>query len=349
MRYRAPRKYRVVVLCDERLVPPHDSDGLTEKEIQPVKTEFDVITTLEYMGHDVKVVGVGTDLGVIRAAISKHKPHVVFNLLEEFSGNPLYDQHVVSYLELLKQSYTGCNPRGLTLAHDKALSKKILAFHRINVPNFTVYPIGSKVRKSSKHRFPMIVKSLVEHGSVGLSQKSLVYDERELRERVEFMHKHHDTHVIAEQFIEGRELYVAIMGNRQLTAYPVWELRFNHLREGAPKLATDRVKWSYDYQKKVGVMTRAARDLPRELERRIFRTAKNIYRVLNCSGYARIDFRLTADERLYLLEANPNPNLSYGEDFAEAAEFGGVKYEELLQKIMTLGISYQPTGVRADE
>lgn len=338
------KKLRVLALVDSRLLPPDDVSNLSEKEIQPFKTEFDVITTLKHMGHSVKAVGVDSDLGVIRDALINFNPQVTFNLLEEFGNNSLFDQHVVSYLELMRQSYTGCNPRGLTLAHDKALSKKILSFHRINVPSFAVYPVGSKVKKSSRHKFPMIVKSLIEEGSIGISQSSLVNDLDKLKERVEFMHRRHQTHVIAEQYIPGRELYVGVIGNQRLIVLPTWELCFKNLPEGSANIATDKVKWSYDYQEKVGVYTELAKNISPEIQTRIYKISRAIYKILNLSGYARLDFRLTPNGKLYLLEANPNPNLSYGEDFAESAEKVGIEYEDLLQKIITLGKSYQPAA-----
>src|SRR6266852_7884068 len=151
-----------MVLCHEDLVPPDTIDDLTTKEIAPFKTEWDVISTLKKMGHEVSPVGVYNNLGVIGNALLDHKPHIAFPLLEEFHGYPLHDQHVVSYLELLKQPYTGCNPRGLTLARDKALCTKILAYHQINVPLFQVFPINRSARRDDSLAFPLFVKSLVE-------------------------------------------------------------------------------------------------------------------------------------------------------------------------------------------
>jgi D-alanine-D-alanine ligase len=159
MRFKPTKKLRVIVLMHESLVPPESIEGLSEKEIAPWKTEWDVVSTLREMGHEVHPMGLHDELGVIREAIERHKPQIAFNLLEEFHGYPLYDQHVVSYLELKQQHYTGCNPRGLTLAHDKALTKKILAYHRILVPGFAVFPVKRKVRLPARLKFPLFVKS----------------------------------------------------------------------------------------------------------------------------------------------------------------------------------------------
>ncbi|MEX2131473.1 MAG: hypothetical protein WD772_08290 [Pseudohongiellaceae bacterium] len=331
---------RVLVPVHEDLLPPDNIEGLTDKEIQPWKTEFDVIHTLRSMGHEVLPIGVYDDQGVIRRAVESFKPHIAFNLLEEFHGDSLFDQHVVSYLELLRMPYTGCNPRGLTLARDKALSKKILAYHRIPVPNFAVFPVNRKLRRPKRLDFPLIVKSLSEEGSVGISHASIVYDDEKLQERVSFIHRQTLGPAIAEQYIEGREIYVAVLGNYQLRTFTPWELIISNLPEGAPMIATDRVKWNFKYQKKAGVETLAA-DLTVEQVNTLEKLSKRIYRNLYQSGYTRLDFRLDANGQFYLLEANPNPNLSYGEDFAEAAEHDGVSYKALLQKIITLGLSYK--------
>jgi D-alanine-D-alanine ligase len=335
------KKLRVIVLAREDLLPPDTLDGVENKEQAPWRTEYDVISTLKDRGHEVLPVGVSNELGVIRQAMEEHKPHVAFNLLEEFDGYPLFDQHVVSYLELRKQKYTGCNPRGLTLTHDKALSKKILAYHRIDVPRFSVFPINRKVRRPNRLRFPLFVKSVSDEGSVGIAQASIVRDDEKLKERVEFIHKQNQTAAIAEEYIEGREIYVGVIGNAKLQAYTPWELLIKNLPEGAPNIATGKLKWDVAYQKKMGLVTEPA-DLPPTLTKEFERLSKRIYRILGLSGYARIDYRLAEGDRIYVLEVNPNPQIARNEDFADSAEHSGVNYKSLLQKILTLGMSYDP-------
>jgi len=339
-----PRKMRVVVLMHEDLIPPDSIEGLTEQEVTPFKTEFDVVVTLQEMGHEVHPLGVSDDLGVLRRAIEQIKPHVCFNLLEEFHGMGVYDSHVVSYLELMRQPYTGCNPRGLMLAHNKAMSKMICRYHRIPVPRFAEFPMGRKVRRPKRLDFPLLVKSLTEEGSVGISQASIVHDDEKLTERVEFIHRTVNTDAIAEQYIEGRELYVGVLGNDRLQVLPVWEMVFPKLRDDAPRIATDKVKWDLRYQKKIGLDTKPADDINEGLNRKINHLCKRIYRSLGLSGYARMDLRLTSDGRVYLIEANPNPNLSYGEDFAESAETAGISYDQLLHKLINLGVGYRLRG-----
>lgn len=335
------RKLRVIMLGHEDLIPPATLDGVENKAKEPWRTEYDVVSTLRGMGHEVWPVGVRNELGVIREAIEEHKPHIIFNLLEEFDSYPLFDQHVVSYLELGKQKYTGCNPRGLTLAHDKALTKKILAYHRIPVPRFAFFPLKRKVRLPKRLRFPVFVKSVSDEGSVGIAQASLVRGNEKLEERVDFIHRQNQTHAMAEEYIEGREIYVGVIGNERLQAYTPWEMVMKNLPEGTPNIATGKVKWDVEYQKKIGLVTQPAKLEP-QVEKEFERLSKRIYRILGLSGYARIDYRLTEDRRMYVLEVNPNPQIAQKEDFADSAEHCGVKYGALLQKIITLGMSYNP-------
>lgn len=336
------KKLRVMVLMDEDLVPPDNIDGISDEEMLPWKTEFDVLVTLRELGHDAQPVGVSDDLGVLRRVIVDNKPHVVFNLLEEFHGVAVFDQHVASYLELMKQPYTGCNPRGLLLSHDKALSKKILSYHRILTPHFTVFQRHRVIKLPRRLVFPLLVKSVLEEASLGISRRSLVHNIDQLKERVAYIHEEVRTDALVEEYIEGRELYVGVIGNHRLQTLPVWELLFKHLPEGVPNIATAKVKWDPQYQKEVGVETKAAAGLSNAMQQSIAKLCKRIYRVLCLSGYARMDLRMTADGRVYVLEANPNPNLSYGEDLAESADMVGISYSQFIQRIVNLGLSYKP-------
>jgi D-alanine-D-alanine ligase len=335
------RKLRILALMHDDLVPPEDVKGIDVTSVD-WKTEFDVTITLKEAGHEVHNLGVGDDLGVVRKAIDDLEPHVVFNLLEDFHDVAVFDQNVVSYLELLRIPYTGCNPRGLLLARDKGLSKKLLAYHRIPVPEFAVFQIGRAVRRPKRLGFPLIVKSLTAEASAGISQASVVTDDDKLRERVRFVHQTIGTDAIAERYIDGRELYVGVIGNQRLQMFPVWELHLTKMPEEAWRIATNRVKWNRDYQKRRGVKTAEAKGLPEGMAEYIHRLCKRVYRTLNLSGYARIDMRLDENGRIYVLEANPNPQLAYGEDLAESAEKAGISYPDLLQRIINLGMRWRP-------
>ncbi len=335
------RKLRVLALMHDYLVPPDDVTGIDVRNAK-WKMEFDVKHTLEHMGHEVRALGLGGDLAPIKQAITDWKPHIVFNLMESFEGISMFDQNVVSYLELLRVPYTGCNPRGLILARDKALSKTLLTYHRVPVPEFAVFRVGRAVQRPKRLKFPLIVKSLTQESSIGISQASVVEDDDKLRERVRFIHHSIGTDAIVERYIEGRELYVGVIGNLKLQVFPVWELKFKRMAEDNWPIATERVKWSDSYQKKHGITSGLARDLPPDLQDAVQKASKRVYRTLDLSGYARIDLRLDNDGKMYVLEANPNPQLAYGEDFAESAERAGVSYEALLQRIITTGLSWRP-------
>ena len=333
----ALRKLRILVLMHVGLVPP--ADATSREENTEWKTEFDVLSTLRAIGHEVMPLGVHDDLGVIRKAIDEWKPHVAFNLLEDFDGVPVFDQNVASYLEVLRIPYTGCNPRGLMLARDKALSKKLLAYHRITVPDFAVFPIGRVVRPSKRLTFPLIVKSLTKEASEGISQASVVDDVEKLAERVRFIHRNLGTDAIVERYIEGRELYVGVLGNQRLRVLPVWEMLFTNMPPQSRRIATNRVKWSHAYQEKYGITSDEAKDLPPAVVENIQHLCGRIYRTLSLSGYARVDFRLDTAGRMYVLEANPNPQLAHGEDFADSAERAGLSYADLLQAIINLALA----------
>jgi D-alanine-D-alanine ligase len=334
------KKRRVLALVHAHLVPPDDATGIDVLEAE-WKMEYDVIETLREIGHEVRVLGTHDNLSAIRTTVEEFKPQIVFNLMEAFADVTTFDQNVVSYLELLRLPYTGCNPRGLILARDKALSKKLLAYHRIPVPDFTVVRPGRKPQLSKKLQFPLIVKSLFFEASAGISQASVVENAEQLAKRVHFIHENLGTAAIVERFIDGRELYVGVIGNQRLEALPVWEMSFDKMPDNRWRIATERVKWSTQYQKRHGIMTDAAKVSAAEGER-IHRIAKRAYRALDLNGYARIDLRMDGEGHVYVLEANPNPNLAYGEDFAESAETAGISYEKLLERIITLGLRWVP-------
>ena len=332
-------KLRVLVLMHEELVPPAEATA-EESLSADWKMEFDVLSFLRTAGHEVQALGVGDDLRVVRQGIEDGQSQIAFNLLEHFHEVPIFDQNVVSYLELLRLPYTGCNPRGLLLARDKALTKKLLMYHRILVPDFAVFPIGRAVRRPKRLAFPLIVKSLTHEASIGIAQASVVDDDGKLRERVQFIHESSGTDAIVERYIEGRELYVSILGNSRLEVFPIWEMFFANMPAAAWHIATDRVKWSSTYQARHGIKTDSAEGLDKDEVTRIQHVCKRVYRTLGLSGYARIDLRRDAEGNIYVLEANPNPQLAYGEDFAESAERGGMSYQALLQRILTLGLSW---------
>jgi D-alanine-D-alanine ligase len=333
-----PKKLRVVVLMHPSLVPPESTEGMSELAKYELKTEYDVVMTLRELGHEVKPLGVADELGPIRHVIEEWKPDIVFNLLEEFLGRQDFDHHVVSFLELMQVPYTGCHPRGLMLARDKALSKKLLAYHHLLVPKFAVFPRGRRVHRPKGLEFPLIVKSQIHEASLGISQASIVESDEKLRERVTFIHQRHGSDAIAEQYVAGREFYVGILGNSRLEVLPVWELLFENLAPGAVPIATAHVKHNPEYQERRGIFQQKAEDLPEPLRARIVKTTKKIARILDLDGYNRVDYRYSPDGKLYFLEANPNPDIAKSEEFASASEEAGMPFPKLIQRIVDLGL-----------
>jgi len=331
------RRLRIAMLVHEDLLAPESLSGLSRGEIHRRKTEVDVLAALAGMGHEVRQLGVSEELLPIREVVGSFAPHIVFNLLEEFQGEAIYDQNVVGYLELLRVPYTGCNPRGLVLARDKALAKKLVAYHRIRVPHFAVFRAGQRVRRPRHLEYPLIVKSLLEESSMGIARASVVYDDESLAERVRLVHQRIGTDAIVEEFVSGREIYVGILGNQRLQALPPLELVVRNGAPGAELIATERLKHDPDYQERHGVAIVRAR-LGDELQSRLERTSKRIYRTLGLEGYGRIDFRLDRQGRLYFLEANPNPDVARSEEIEIAARAAGISYEGLLERILRLGL-----------
>ncbi len=330
----------MLVLTYHDHVPPGHVRGADLEKAQ-WKLEYEVIHTLEDMNQEVRVLGVNEDLAVIPKAIADFKPHIAFNLLDEFQGKAALDHNVISYLELLGLPYTGCNARGLILSRDKALTKKLLAYHKIQVPEFMVFPQSRKVRLPASMAYPLFVKSLIEDGSQGISQSCIVYDEKHLEERVSFIHQNVGTDAIVETYIEGRELYVGVVGNSRLEVLPVWELFFNKTPDEVHRIATARVKWNPTYRKKYGIKTGEAKGLDSTLEQKIQEICREAYRINGISGYARMDLRLTKDNQVYFIEANPNPHIGKDEELAESARASGKSYEELLWKILRLGLNWE--------
>ena len=342
------RKLRVLVLMHSDLVPPSDRSARSGPALVPWRTEHDVLSALGELGHEAQPVGVHDDLQVLRDALERFDPQLVFNLLEEFHGVALYGQAVMSFVELLRRGYTGCNPRGLMLAHDKLLTKKILSWHRVRTPRCAVFPIGSPPRRPARLEYPLLVKSAVEDASLGICQASVVHSDEKLAERVHFMHQQFGTDVLAEEYIEGRELYVGLLGNGRVETLPVWEMTFNDWPEDAPRIATERVKWNARYQRRRDIRTGPAEDLPPEVVRDVTRTCKQVYRALSLSGYARIDLRLDAQGRVWVIEANANPDLARDEDFAASALAAGLSYPALIQRILNLALAWRPAWKQAE-
>jgi D-alanine-D-alanine ligase len=332
----------VVLLVHSDLIPPEDAKpGQFNREEVPWVTEFDVKQALLANRHTVEVLGVYEELKSIQAEIHQFRPKVVFNLLEEFRGEAIFDQNVVSHLELLGVPYTGSNPKGLIISRDKALCKKILTYHKIPTPKFQVFPRNNTKMQLRLKEFPLIVKCLNEEASLGISQASVVHSLEKLRERVEFIHEKFKTDAIVEEFIEGSEYFVGVIGNYRLQTFPAWELRFDKVKNPEKQLYSTNAKFDEEYRSRNGITTQRA-EISEELERYLQKLARRAYRALGISGYARLDLRVDRNGKAYVIEVNPNPDISETDDFAQSAKAAGLIYKKLLDKIIRLGRQWTP-------
>lgn len=334
------RGRRVLALVAKALEPPKTLEGLSPKQVEDIKMEYDVVSALERLGHDVRVLSLDYDLLPLRTTLSEWKPHIVFNMLQEFHGTVVFEQNVVAYLELMKTPYTGCNPRGLLHARDKALVKKVLTYHRIRTPRFVVAARGRTRGKIRRLRYPLIVKSTDEDASLGIAQSSFVTTDDQLAKRVTFIHDQVGTDALIEEYIDGRELYLSILGNFRLQTFPLWELVLDHLPEGTPHIATERIKFDPAFQNRYQIVSCKAQKVSADIVQRIVRVGKRIYRLVGLSGYARLDIRLTNAGEVYFLEVNPNAQLAKDEEFALSANEAGVTFDTLIQRLLRLGLTY---------
>jgi D-alanine-D-alanine ligase len=332
------KKLKVLALFDAIRPTKIDQDLSKEMKTEDWKTEANVLTALGTLGHATEHLAIFDNLDLLRQKMESFAPDVIFNLADQFKNNRGFDQNIASLLEMQGVPFTGCGATGLVLSKHKGTSKKILGYHHIHVPNFVVIPRGQRIARLKKPKFPMLVKPVKEEASYGISQASFVTSDEQFRERVAFLHESHDCDVIAEEYIEGRELYVSVMGNAKLTVFPIRELVFREVPPNEPKIATYRAKWDEEYRKRWGLQNQFPEDLPPALIAETEDICKRIYRLLTIEGYARIDLRLTADNKLYFIEANPNPILAEDEDFAQAAAKAGLPYPKLIDRIIGIGM-----------
>jgi D-alanine-D-alanine ligase len=330
------KKLKVLVLFDGASPTTLDQDFSKEMETKEWKTEANVMAALGAIGYTAEHLAIYDDLDLLRQKLECFAPDILFNLVEQFKNNPGFDQNIVSFFEMQGLPFTGCGASGLTLCKHKGISKKILHYHRIHVPNFVVIPRGQRIARPKQLKFPILVKPVKEEASYGISQASFVESDEQFRERAAFIHEKYD--VIAEEYIEGRELYVSLMGNMRLNVFPIRELVFREVPPDEPKIATYKAKWDEEYRKRWGLQNQFAEGLEPALVAHIEQTCKRIYRLLTIEGYARIDLRLTAANEVYFIEANPNPILAEDEDFALSAGKAGLPYPQLIDRIIRHGM-----------
>jgi D-alanine-D-alanine ligase len=312
-------------------------------------TEYDIVVrqvtrALRRQGHQVSVLGVHSDVKRLVAGLSRRKPDLVFNLVEMFAENIFGDMAMEGFLDLLGLKYTGVGPGESYLTQDKALSKKLLAFHGILYPRFAVFARDADFETGGNLRMPLFVKPLRADASIGIHKKSLVNDMKSLMRRVAAIHDELGDSALAEEFIEGREFYVGVLGNSDPLALPPIELDFSGLPEGAPHVMDSKAKWddaSVEYKGTKSVLA----DLPDELRARLQKVSVDAYRALRVRDYGRVDLRLTDTGDIYVLEVNASCYLAKDSEFAMAAAAAGIPYPALIQRIVDLAMErYRKTS-----
>ena len=333
------KKLKILALFDAIAPTTLDQDLSAELKTDDWKTEANVLAALAELGHTVEHLAIFDDLDVLGQKLQSFAPDLIFNLADQFKNNRAFDQNIVSYLEMHGVPFTGCGSTGLTLCKHKGISKKILSYHRIHVPQFTVIARGKRIARPKRLKFPILVKPLKEEASLGISQGSFVETDEQFKERVQFIHDKFAGDVIAEEYIAGRELYVSIFGNHRLQVLPIRELIFREVPPDEPKIATYKAKWDEEYRKRWGLENQFAEGLDPVLIRLIETTCKRIYHLLTIDGYARLDLRVTPANEVYFIEANPNPMLAADEDFAQSALKANLTYPQLIDRILRLGLN----------
>jgi D-alanine-D-alanine ligase len=304
------------------------------------KTERDVRNTLIKLGHEVIPFGIHDDIEPFLKIVKDEKPDLVFNMSEAFSGKRNFEPNLTALMELVGVPFTGAGPMSLQICKDKGLTKSILGYHEISTPKFLVAKKSRPFPLSSlrKFPFPAFIKPLQLESSEGIAQMSYAANEKEALARVKYIHDKLGVDAIVEEFIDGREVYVSILGNDKLSVFPARELYFKQVPDHEPKFATFKSKWDREYRKKWGIDSGWVNELPESMQKKLNDVCKKIYRLLNIQGFGRIDLRIRGDE-IYFIEANPNPSIAKKEDYALSAHKAGVEYDELISRIVSLSLS----------
>jgi D-alanine-D-alanine ligase len=303
--------------------------------------EYQIADALRQRGHEVFLIGVSDDLRYLVQCLDEMRPDLVFNAAEAFHGNASLEYLVPGVLEAEGYRYTGAPPQALLVSRNKAMSKKVLAYHDIRVPRFLTWRLGEEVQPPPDLRYPMMVKPLQTDASAGIAQASVVQDEEALIERVALVHERFHQPAIAEEFVDGRELYVSVIGNgSSLEILPITEMVFDKRRtRPEERIATKFAKWDEDYRARRGIRNVFARPIAAATRERIESICRTAFRALWLRDYARLDVRLAPDGEVWFIEANANPFISYGHDMANAAEKAGLDYYDFVQRLVDVAMS----------
>jgi D-alanine-D-alanine ligase len=332
---------KIAVVFDTLHPEWEDVDYKKEVAAKVEEAEYDVARALLAKEHDVLMVGVAEQLAPVLERLAAFQPKLVFNGCESFRGHARHEYALATVLEMHGYRYTGSSPTGLLVARNKSLTKKILAHHGIRVPAFAEFRPGEKPVRPSELRFPLIVKPLLEDASVGISQASVVEEDEDLGARVKFIHEKFRQAAIVEELIEGRELYVGLIGNDTLQVLPIVELTFGET-EGDHRIATYKAKWDEEYRKRKKIRNVFAKGLSDDVTAKIADTCTTAFHALWLQDYGRVDLRLTHDDEVYVLEVNPNPFLACENEMADAAAKAGLVYGDFIERIVEEALARGP-------
>jgi len=330
------RKLKILLVFDCPYTVARGYDFKEEFKDFNWATERGVYNALKESGHKVTMLGIHDNINVLLEEIKENRPELIFNLVEVFNSQSRLEKNMAALIEMLDIPYTGSSLGALFICNNKAICKERLTYHKIKVPHFYTYYRGHKVWLPKKLNLPLIVKPLTEEASRGISQASIVDSEDALIERVRFIHENMNMDAIAEEYIDGREFYVSMIGNKRIRVLPLREVKFGQFPEDEPRIATYKAKWDDVYRKRWGIKNVFAGRLPEGWDKKIAETCKRAYRALNMCSYARFDIRVTPQAQVYIIEANANPNLDRDDEVGQSAEKAGISYPELIQKIVSL-------------
>ena len=328
---------KILILFDLARPTTPDEDFNTPRALraEDMRTEADVHDCLRRLGHEVDTLAAHDNVRDIFDKVEAFRPDVVFNVCESFRSDRSHEPNIPALLDLMKVRYTGAGPDALMLCKDKALAKKLLTYHNVRVADFVVSHKDHPLRNLRKLGFPAFVKPIGEESSDGISLASFARNAEEALDRARYIHEKLGTDALIEEYIDGRELTLAVLGNARLLVFPPQEIFFGEVPDdGAPRFATAKAKWDDGYRKKWGIRNGPAGTLPEGLGAKLEKLARRAYRVLNIRGLGRIDLRLTPEGEAVVIEANPNPSLGREDDFVRSAEQAGIPYDALIQKIL---------------
>lgn len=317
--------------------PSGNGHATLVRTLDKKEVEAEVADALGRLDHDATLHALDGSIKGLHA-VARIECDLLFNLTESFNGNDTADFNLAAYFELLGKRFTGTGSNGLMLAQDKTVAKKIFAFHGIHTPVFA-RSFRGRLAFSDHLQFPVIVKPAREDGSIGIEFNAVVSSIKELMERIDWLHEHFDAPVLIEEYIEGREMYVGVLGSETPEALPVIELDLSKLPEGTPRIAAAEVKWGKGTKAYRDTKSIVPSDLSEETVALLQHTAVAAYQALELRDYGRVDMRLTPEGKAYVIEVNPNPWLSSRAELAQAARKSGRTYSQLVAAIVDLAMA----------